>query len=217
MSGLIKKCGMIILVCLGIFNIAESPSETVFGAEQSTQLKLSQFVQLTGNAQQLGEEYVTKVDGVVKITSSYNIQLYYLNEYREIIMESIAQLVPTKVDRKFVNEVRTKEAVHYVQARIVNSSGVIQNSEEIHIVNEEINTPPVIIGAKDTDVCLNSDFDPKEKVTVKDKEDGDLTDKLEIVGYVDISTIGEYIMHYSVTDSGGLTTNVERKITVVDC
>ena len=73
------------------------------------------------------------------------------------------------------------------------------------------------INATDKTIYLNSDFDPKEGVTAQDKEDGDLTSKLEITkNEVKTDTIGDYKVEYSVTDNAGQTTTKEITITVTE-
>ena len=52
--------------------------------------------------------------------------------------------------------------------------------------------------------------------TAEDLEDGDLTDSVIVTGTVDSSTAGIYVLTYTVTDSGGLTTSVTRTITIED-
>ena len=49
-----------------------------------------------------------------------------------------------------------------------------------------------------------------------DEDDGDLTNQLQINGFVNSNILGTYTVVYSVTDSGGNTTNVNRTIEIVD-
>lgn len=49
-----------------------------------------------------------------------------------------------------------------------------------------------------------------------DLEDGDITPSVDVTGTVDTSTAGIYVVTYTVTDSGGLTTSVTRTITIED-
>ena len=52
--------------------------------------------------------------------------------------------------------------------------------------------------------------------TSSDVEDGDLTSSISITGSVNSSTLGTYNIQYSVTDSSGNTTIVQRLVNVVD-
>ncbi|HFU7090437.1 TPA: immunoglobulin-like domain-containing protein, partial [Bacillus cereus] len=79
---------------------------------------------------------------------------------------------------------------------------------------EAPNNKPVI-EAKDQVIKVGDKFDPKAGVTAHDEEDGDLTDKIEIVSNnVDTNKPGEYTVVYKVTDSDGNTVEKQIKVTV---
>ncbi len=104
---------------------------------------------------------------------------------------------------------------------------------------------PVIYGAEDIEVYKGEDFDPLEGVTAYDKEDGDLTNKIEVYSKDLKANIikkgkkyylldenknktkitkrkakeifkGEKTFNYSVTDSNDNSDIVDRKVTFVD-
>lgn len=73
-----------------------------------------------------------------------------------------------------------------------------------------------VISTSDIEVTINSDFDELKEVSASDQEDGDLTDRIQIIeSNFDIHTLGEYHIVYEVADSRGKTTTKERTITVV--
>lgn len=77
-----------------------------------------------------------------------------------------------------------------------------------------MNAAPVI-KATDKTLTVGDTFDPKAGVTAKDAEDGDLTDKIEVVkNTVDTKKAGEYEVTYKVTDSDGATRTKTIKVTV---
>lgn len=79
---------------------------------------------------------------------------------------------------------------------------------------EPINAAP-IIKAEDKTLTVGDTFDPKAGVTAKDAEDGDLTNKIEVVkNTVDTKKAGEYEVTYKVTDSDGATRTKTIKVTV---
>jgi len=79
---------------------------------------------------------------------------------------------------------------------------------------EVLNEAPTI-DAADKTITVGDTFDPKAGVTAKDAEDGDLTDKIEVVkNTVDIKKAGEYEVTYKVTDSDGATRTKTIKVTV---
>lgn len=77
-------------------------------------------------------------------------------------------------------------------------------------------TRPVIAGATNKTIPLNSKFDLKAGVTVKDDVDGNITNFLKISGSVNTKVKGTYSVTYTVKDKAGNTSTVTRKITVID-
>ena len=79
-----------------------------------------------------------------------------------------------------------------------------------------LNQAPVIT-ASDKTLIINSSFDPKSNVKATDFEDGDLTNKIEIISNnVNTSVLGNYNVTYKVTDSKGLNTTKTITIKVID-
>ncbi|RGC08456.1 DUF5011 domain-containing protein, partial [[Clostridium] innocuum] len=71
---------------------------------------------------------------------------------------------------------------------------------------EKLNEVPTI-QAEDKTLTVGDTFDPKKDVTATDKEDGDLTAKIEIAkNTVDMTKAGTYEVTYKVTDSEGAST-----------
>ncbi|MFH5881047.1 immunoglobulin-like domain-containing protein, partial [Liberiplasma polymorphum] len=88
---------------------------------------------------------------------------------------------------------------------------VIREVEEF-----EDDIPPVISGAGNRSLVQGTPFDPMAGVTAFDNVDGDLTDEIVVTGTVDVDTIGEYTLTYTVSDEAGNETVVTRVITVVE-
>lgn len=75
---------------------------------------------------------------------------------------------------------------------------------------------PVITGAANKTIAINSTFNPKTGVTAKDNADGDVTSSVKVSGTVNTKKIGTYTLTYSVTDQSGNTASLTRKIKVID-
>ncbi len=76
------------------------------------------------------------------------------------------------------------------------------------------NTTPAIT-ASDKTIYIEDDFNPKENVTAYDNEDGDLTNKIEVIeNTVDNKKAGEYKVTYKVKDSKALETTTTIKVIV---
>lgn len=116
------------------------------------------------------------------------------------------------------NEVDTTKPGKYKVTYKVTDSGDASHVKTIKVtVNpkmEPINAAP-IIKAEDKTLTVGDTFDPKAGVTAKDAEDGDLTDKIEVVkNTVDTKKAGKYEVTYKVTDSDGATRTKTIKVTV---
>ncbi|MFS0765376.1 immunoglobulin-like domain-containing protein [Peribacillus phoenicis] len=73
---------------------------------------------------------------------------------------------------------------------------------------------PVISGAGNKTIKLNSSFHPKTNVSAKDNADGNLTSKIKVTGTVNTKKKGTYTLKYTVTDSSKNAATVTRKITI---
>ena len=80
----------------------------------------------------------------------------------------------------------------------------------------ELGFAPTIVGALDYAVVIEGDsFDALAGVTAVDDEDGDLTSGIVVSGdTVDTATVGEYMITYSVEDSDGNMTSMQRQVRV---
>ncbi|WP_081108885.1 immunoglobulin-like domain-containing protein [Peribacillus simplex] len=73
---------------------------------------------------------------------------------------------------------------------------------------------PVIFGAGNKTIKLNSSFNPKTNVSAKDNADGNLTSKIKVTGTVNTKKKGTYTLKYTVTDQSGNAVTVTRKVTI---
>ena len=116
------------------------------------------------------------------------------------------------------NDVDTTTPGKYeVTYKVTDSQGASFTKSITVTVNpkmEVLNEVPTI-DATDKTITVGDTFDPKACVTAKDAEDGDLTDKIEVVkNTVDTKKAGEYEVTYKVTDSDGATCTKTIKVTV---
>ena len=116
------------------------------------------------------------------------------------------------------NEVdTTKPGKYEVTYKVTDNQGASRTKTITVTVNpkiEPLNEAPTI-DVTDKEITVGDKFDPKEGVTAKDTEDGDLTDKIEILkNTVDPSKPGVYEVTYKVTDSKGASCTKTIKVTV---
>ena len=77
-----------------------------------------------------------------------------------------------------------------------------------------VNSKPTIT-ASDKEIDENATFDPKKDVVARDAEDGDITNKLEVIeNTVKTSVAGTYKVVYKVTDSANQSVTKEIKVIV---
>ena len=116
------------------------------------------------------------------------------------------------------NDVDTTKAGKYeVTYKVTDNQGATRTKTITVTVipkMEVLNEAPTI-DAVDKTITVSDTFDPKVGVTAKDAEDGDLTDKIEVVkNTVDTKKAGKYEVTYKVTDSDGATRTKTIKVTV---
>ena len=116
------------------------------------------------------------------------------------------------------NEVdTTKPGKYEVTYKVTDSKGASRTKTITVTVNpkmEVLNAIPAI-KAKDKTLTVGDTFDPKADVTAEDVEDGNLTDKIEVLkNEVDTTKAGKYEVTYKVTDSKGASCTKTIKVTV---
>ena len=113
------------------------------------------------------------------------------------------------------NNVNTNKNGNYeVVYEVIDSKGVL-TSKVISVIVVSDNKP-IIIGAEDIEIIEGSNFDPMEGVSAFDYEDGDITEKIIILGSVNTNKPGEYNIIYRVSDKDNNSTEFVRKVLVYD-
>ncbi|SUQ52508.1 MULTISPECIES: immunoglobulin-like domain-containing protein [Clostridium] len=74
------------------------------------------------------------------------------------------------------------------------------------------NKAPVILGVKDHNLMVGDSFDPREGVTVIDKDENI---ELQVDSNVSVNIPGEYKVSYTATDSKGKTSRAQSKVVVI--
>lgn len=82
--------------------------------------------------------------------------------------------------------------------------------------NPYLKVTPVISGADDVVIEVETGFDPYDGVTAVDTCGNDITSKITVDGDFDRNVEGRYVISYYVTDGMGRTTRADREITVTD-
>ncbi|MGL4736769.1 MAG: glycosyl hydrolase family 18 protein [Cellulosilyticaceae bacterium] len=111
-----------------------------------------------------------------------------------------------------VTDISGIESIELVQR--ITKEGTEIKRQTIYGDVETVNQAPVIKGVEDRTITVGDVFDPMAGVSALDKEDGTITDRIQVTGAVDNSQAGQYVLTYTVADTEGLTASVTRTITV---
>ncbi len=102
------------------------------------------------------------------------------------------------------------------QTPILNSSNSVKPNQTLNNQNTiQYNEPPVIT-ASDLTFMLSDDINPLKNVSAYDKEDGDITDKIEVTGMPETIVANTYKITYSVTDSNGQKASKTVNLTIIE-
>lgn len=98
------------------------------------------------------------------------------------------------------------------------ASGTVQivSWEAVNLADAPDTIKPTVDGAGNAVVHLNEVFDTAAGVTATDETDGDVTTGIVITGTVDVTTVGDYDVTYTVSDEAGNETVVVRTVSVID-
>ena len=78
------------------------------------------------------------------------------------------------------------------------------------------NIPKIKLSSTIDKVYVGDEFNSLDGISATDEEDGDLTDKINVVGEVDTSKVGEYTLTYEVEDNDSNKSTLKRVITVAE-
>lgn len=111
----------------------------------------------------------------------------------------------------------TKVGVYTVAYTVADKEGLEATATCTVTVQEQPpveNTAPVIKGVKDATIKVGDSYDPMTGVTATDKEDGDLTNAIQVNSNVNANKAGTYTVSYTVADSQGLKATDSCQVTV---
>ena len=108
---------------------------------------------------------------------------------------------------------------YYITYKATDSQGAFSTKTVnvfVYLILTDINNIPVI-DVEDKEINVGDTFDLRKDVTASDKEDGDLTDVIEIIeNTVDTSKAGIYHVTYEVTDKDGASSVKTIRVVVKD-
>lgn len=137
----------------------------------------------------------------------------------EVLIESLALSAKDVSDYKLAFEDGTSVTVFDTGGEVkkkVIATDIYNNTSEIELTFKVADANPPVFegyGTKDRTVYLENGVDLLDGVFAKDAEDGDITDKIQ-VSDVDISSLGEKEVTYTVEDSTGNISTLTVKLNI---
>nr|WP_308128884.1 immunoglobulin-like domain-containing protein [Bacillus sp. sid0103] len=167
---------------------------------------------------------ITKTGDSLKITANFSkamkngIQLTFRGAIpnQSVTMEEVPGSNGKSYQYVFTVPPALSGGVNFKLSNLVDANDQPYNHYYANNLVEADNENPIITGAVDTTLFINSVFDPRMGVTATDHFIGDLTNAIKIIGTVDTTKKGVYTLLYSVMDQAGNTTTFSRNITIVD-
>lgn len=117
-----------------------------------------------------------------------------------------------KIDGDITDKVKSVQKNGNVYYSVVNSSGIIARAKRKIIYDDRKGPEITLNGGEDINVIKSSNWN--DEYSAIDDVDGDITDKVKVEGSVDLETIGDYTLTYSVSDSHDNKTTVTRIVHV---
>ncbi|WIG44877.1 immunoglobulin-like domain-containing protein [Bacillus toyonensis] len=111
----------------------------------------------------------------------------------------------------------SKPGTYELTYTILDSKGHKVTTKQTVTVKQKVETTneaPVLTVPFTTTLRVGEEFDPMAGVSVSDKEDGNLTNKVKYKGNVDTSKPGKYIVEYWVVDSKGVNATATQSVIV---
>lgn len=151
----------------------------------------------------------------LELNGIQNMTISYREKYEE------PGVILKNANTKYLNKVKIEDnlqnetiGTYYVDYTLKLGTRILKRRRNIKVVDD---VPPVIKlnGEQITKISINKEYkEPGYKAI--DEYDGDLTEKVEIIGKVDTKNYGEYIIKYKVKDNSNNTTEVNRIVKVID-
>ena len=151
----------------------------------------------------------------LQLNGPHNITLSYREDYEEqgVIIKNATGNYTSKI--KIDNNIDTKKiGNYYIDYSLKLGGKTLHVRRNVKII-DDINPVIELKGEQITKISKNKNY-VEPGYTAIDEYDGDITDKVQIIGEVDIEKYGEYVLTYKVTDNSNNQTEVNRIIKVID-
>ncbi|MCX0365311.1 DUF5011 domain-containing protein [Clostridium perfringens] len=197
---------------VNVINIDSELVSQFYGSAGGTEDKFNPIIKSLMVNKISDSDYIPRIFGTTRKTLKVGSTFKPLENMSAYDKEDGNLTDKVKVIKNDVNtDIPGKYEVVY---EVTDSNGnTVQLTTIVTIVT---NTPPIILGVKNKTIFLGDiTFNPLEGVTAEDKEDGNLTDKIKVIGSVNVNKTGIYQLIYKVKDSDGNVATVKSVVTVI--
>ena len=151
----------------------------------------------------------------LQLNGSKNMIISYRQEYEEpgVIVKNANSKYMSRI--KIDSNIDTKKVGNYYIDYSLKIGGKTLHVRRNVKVIDDIAPVIKLKGNQITEMSINKEYEEKG-YTAQDEYDGDLTDKVEIIGEVDTKNYGEYIITYRVSDNNNNITEVNRIVKIID-
>ena len=151
----------------------------------------------------------------LQLNGSKNITQSYREEYEEpgVIVKNANSKYMSKI--KTDSNIDSKKIGNYYIDYSLKIGGKTLHVRRIVKIIDDIAPIIKLKGNQITEMSINKEY-KEPGFTAQDEYDGELTDKVEIIGEVDTTNYGEYVITYKVTDNSNNTTEVNRIVKIID-
>lgn len=151
----------------------------------------------------------------LQLNGSKNITMSYRDEYEEagVIVKNATGNNMSKI--KIDNNIdKTKIGNYYVDYSLKIGTKTLRVRRNVKVI-DDISPVIKLNGNQIIEISINSEY-KESGFTAVDEYDGDITDKVEIIGEVNSEKYGEYVITYKVHDNSNNVTQVNRIVKVID-
>ncbi|MGI6329335.1 MAG: immunoglobulin-like domain-containing protein [Bacilli bacterium] len=149
---------------------------------------------------------------IIEASNKEHLQYESFNPLDEVKASDQEDGNLTKKIKVITNEVNIKEQGTYIVKYEVSDSDNNKVTKEIQVTVVKNNKP--VIFAEDKIINNGLSFNPKTNIEAYDSNDGDITNKITVIGRVDSSISGVYPLTYQVVNSQGFKTIKTIEVTV---
>ncbi len=151
----------------------------------------------------------------LQLNGNQNIVMSYREEYDDpgVIVKNATgnYMSRIKVDSNLDSKVL---GTYYIDYSLKLGGRTLKTRRNIRII-DDVNPVIKLKGDQIIELSKNKQYEDPGYIAY-DEYDGDLTEKVEVIGNIDEKNYGEYILTYKVKDKSNNTTEVNRIIKVVD-